>query len=133
MNPASIQRTTIAKLNTGVKVSEMAVRPHVNKRITSHDFLRPPKKQKALRWSPEDQQKFRDALRVFGENIELIHQLVFSKDARQRYEYPERDFSERSQVQLRNKFKELDDLEDDDEKSISWFEQTYKVRIKEAA
>jgi len=50
------------------------------KKISSYDFLRPSKKQKAVKWNQSDEEKLYDALRVFGENAEMIHELVFSKE-----------------------------------------------------
>ena len=98
---------------TAVKASDIIVRQHKNNKMTSYSFLRKQKKQKALAWSAGDEEKFHDALRVFGEDIDFIHQMVFSKEtARKRYEDPERYFSERSFVQLRNKYKkDMDDNE----------------------
>lgn len=68
-------------------------------------YLRPSKRQKALRWNPEDEEKFYDSLKIFGENCDMIHSVIFCPEkAKARYENPE-DFSERSIVQLKNKFK----------------------------
>ena len=73
-------------------------------------------------------------MRTFGEDIEQIYVLVFSKEARQRYNNPEIDFSERSQVQLKNKYKKDEDainkhLSREGEASIDWFERTYNINI----
>jgi hypothetical protein len=108
--------------------------PRQQSKKTSYSFLKPSKQQKALRWNEDDQLKFYDALRTFGEDIEQIYILVFSREARQRYHNPDIDFSERSQVQLKNKYKKDEHainkhLSREGEASIDWFEQTYNISI----
>ena len=74
------------------------------------------------------------ALKVFGENCDLIHSVVFDKAARKRYANIE-DFSERSIVQLKKKYKKeadtIDSLLKDKKPSenIAWFEKKYGIDI----
>ena len=100
--------------------------------VTSNTYLKPKKKQKATRWTEYDEIKFFDALRTFGSCIEDIHTLVFSPAARDSYKNPGKDFSERSLVQLENKFKSKKDEARINEylllgeTEISWFEKKYR-------
>lgn len=106
-----------------------------NRKLSSLQYLRGSKALKAPRWTPEDEQKFYDALKVFGENCDLIHSVVFDPlTAKKRFKN-ESDFSERSIVQLKKKFKKdghlIDELitNKDPSETVEWFEAKYSVDI----
>lgn len=72
---------------------------------------------------------------MFGENCDLIHSVVFDQvQARRRYKNPS-DFSDRSIVQLRKKFKrdqnKIDQLIKDklNDENVEWFEKKYGIDI----
>jgi len=70
----------------------------LNRKLSSLQYLRASKSQKAPRWTQDDENKFYDALQVFGENCDLIHSVVFDpKQARSRFKDPA-NFTERSIV-----------------------------------
>lgn len=71
---------------------------HQDRKLSSLQYLRPSKRHKALRWTEQDEQKFYDALKIFGENCDMIYSVIFCPEkAKVRYENPE-EFSERSIV-----------------------------------
>ena len=71
---------------------------HEDRKLSSLQYLRPSKRQKALRWTQDDEQKFYDALKIFGENCDMIHNVIFNPEtAKPRFLCPE-DFTERSIV-----------------------------------
>jgi hypothetical protein len=97
--------------------------------------LRSSKSLKAPRWTEADQQKFYDALKVFGENCDMIQSVVFDvSTAKPRYVNSE-TFSERSIVQLKKKFKKDGDLIDElmmhkpESENVEWFEKKYGIDI----
>ena len=72
---------------------------------------------------------------MFGENCDLIHSVVFDpKQARTRFKDPSQ-FSERSIVQLKKKFKKdaqhIDELIANREahQSVAWFEKKYGINV----
>ena len=73
---------------------------------TSLDYMKKNRKEKKpSKWNSKDEEKFYDAIAVFGNDSDYIHSIIFDKKARKRYKDPENDFSERSLTQLKNKKK----------------------------
>ena len=82
-----------------------------------------------------EEMKFYNALKVFGENCDLIHQLVFNeKTAKKRYKFKDQ-FTERSIVQLKKKFKKDSKIIDEiirnkkPGEDVYWFEKKYNIDI----
>ena len=103
----SQQQNALALSNKSIEAGNRKIIEvdHENRKLSSLGYLRASKSLKAPRWTLKDEQKFYDALKVFGENCDLIHSVVFdSAQAKKRYKNPT-DFSERSIVQLKKKFK----------------------------
>lgn len=72
---------------------------------------------------------------MFGENCDYIHSVVFCPTlAKPRYKHEE-DFSERSIVQLRNKYKKDSEIIDHQfktrrkEENFEWFEKKYLIDV----
>ena len=106
---------------------------------SSLNYLKESKKQPASRWTEADQNKFYDAIKIFGENCSMIHHYLFSpKTALRNYKDPEADFKERSIIQLKNKLKKDSKAIEEHLKTkqadegIKWLEAKYNINISKA-
>lgn len=97
--------TMVAPQRQQVQIEdEVAVIDNQNRRKTYVNLRRPSKTQKARAWNQADTEKLYDALYIFNQDYDTVHQQIFSTEtARKKYINPEEDFSERSFRQIKNK------------------------------